>query len=68
MDRIVGQEQEWKARTYSGPECPPVLTWGWGAGVTGVSSPIAAGGQVSIITAYPWVSSHYPFLERSQAG
>lgn len=39
-----------------------------GAGVTGASSPIAAGGQVSIITAYPWVSSHYPFLERSQAG
>lgn len=26
------------------------------------------GWQVSIITAYPWVSSHYPFLERSQAG
>lgn len=67
MDRIVGQEQEWKARTHCGLEGPPVLTQGVGEGRGGAGfpSPVAAGGQVSIVT---HTSGCLPFLERFQAG
>lgn len=58
MDRIVGQEQEWKARTHCGLEGPPVLTQGVGEGRgAGFPSPVAAGGQVSNCYTHLWVSS-----------